>query len=294
MSRALLLGLLLTAAGILLPSGCNQPFNPGCQSDYDCEDTEICNRDCSDFFGNPTTSCSSYGACVPTPPNVCTVDSDCEPAGRCIVDHRHRVCRTTVCQSDADCQGNAYCCHQYCVGGAVCDTDTDCPAGTHCGYRPCGDPIEAGEKRVCAKDSSTSCGTQTCMGTSLELLPGSLPPCCPEQTANVCGLDTAELLPIGIHLDPACQEKEQPGVPDSNCPRGKLALTLPFLTSDGATILYDQPVEGCCRPNGQCGYFFDHSTSLLPDLGCVDASLMSDAGAPQRCGAFADAGADGG
>ena len=84
----------------------------------------------------------------------------------------------------------------------------------------------------------------------MALFLGDLPPCCTD--TNVCGLDLS-----ATAGQPACIERDAPGVEDAACPAAMVGgglLTFP----------------GCCRPDGTCGVLVD----LVP-LGCVDGELAN-------------------
>jgi hypothetical protein len=92
------------------------------------------------------------------------------------------------------------------------------------------------------------CGVSICRPV-FSSLAGTLPPCCPSDTPNVCG---AIIAVVGT----ACFTAT-PGVVDSKCP--------PLQTPN-------VPLPGCCRPNGMCG--IDMS---VVGLGCNDPTLVGAA-----------------
>ncbi len=77
-------------------------------------------------------------------------------------------------------------------------------------------------------------------------------PCC---AGNACGLSVSL-------LGPECIERDQPGSPDPDCPDQQL---MGF------------PLQGCCKPNRQCGVL----DSFL-GLGCVDPAQFGAPPGP-RC-----------
>ena len=99
------------------------------------------------------------------------------------------------------------------------------------------------------------CGASICRPISNTPL-GTLPPCCPPDTANECGA-------IVVMAGSACFTAT-PGVADPRCPAVQVSpVSLP----------------GCCRPNGMCGV----DVSVI-GLGCNDPTLVG--GMPAlRCGA---------
>jgi hypothetical protein len=110
--------------------------------------------------------------------------------------------------------------------------------------------------------------------------------------ADSCGLDTALLGALGVMFDATCQPLDQPGTVDPECPG-----TESVMVDGGITVQF----PGCCRPNGQCGYWAEE-VSLIPGLpglelglGCVDSTPFLDGGAPENCGSGSGgAGGEGG
>jgi hypothetical protein len=98
------------------------------------------------------------------------------------------------------------------------------------------------------------CGTATCMGGMLQ---GQMsPPCCDEDSGNVCGLTVDA-------MTGACEGLMQPGDPDPSCPTELSVITTELV--------------GCCKPDGKCGVI---STSLM---GCIERTDLPPAflmGAP--------------
>lgn len=130
-----------------------------------------------------------------------------------------------------------------------------------------------------AQATKLECGTKTCTGVLIPVSGQSfeLAPCCADEKTSQCGIDSTVLGMFGPTFPEACQPVAQPGVPDDACPQSPSQA----IQGSPITIKFD----GCCRPNGTCGYQLDSIGGLIPlGLGCVDSAPFVDGGAPLSCG----------
>lgn len=129
------------------------------------------------------------------------------------------------------------------------------------------------------------CGSVSCEGLKLPVdgLP-PLQPCCPEGDAeDACGLDTSVLSVLGVPIERQCEPRSQPGERDPSCP----ASPANALPDTGLSVSF----EGCCRPDGRCGFLVDRVLGVLNlGLGCVDSTPFLGGGEAPRCGADAGVG----
>jgi hypothetical protein len=152
-------------------------------------------------------------------------------------------------------------------------------------------PAPTNQDPVCAADPCT-CGSDTCAAYKLGGLI-DVPPCC--SGGDTCGLSVSEQTGSIVSIGAGCYELAQEGNADTTCP--VFAFTNPIT---------QMPAEfdGCCRPNGECGYAVDLSSADGPNLGCVPAACSggatvttctpggSDAGTGGSAGSSGDAATD--
>jgi hypothetical protein len=118
--------------------------------------------------------------------------------------------------------------------------------------------------------STMMCGTMLCMGGN------NLRACCPgEPTATSCGVSFTTVGPA-LGLSPICATLEHEGALDEACPDTTIRLSASMSLT----------AEGCCRPDGQCGYDFSNPQIVDLagfDLGCITSGILPDAGTPASC-----------
>jgi hypothetical protein len=136
-----------------------------------------------------------------------------------------------------------------------------------------GQPGEAPERGAAGESAGPStpvpdpiaCGRSTCK--AIVLGGTAVAPCCVDPMEGTCGADVP---PLG------CQPLTQPGKVDNSCP------ARPPSSAGGLPL---PALPGCCREDGQCGYFISDLGGLLPFTpGCIDSTLLSGEN-PTRCGA---------
>jgi hypothetical protein len=111
--------------------------------------------------------------------------------------------------------------------------------------------------------ATTDCKGTSCSGVSVGGFAAA--PCCAGAGEDKCGLDFSAL-PIDGGVA-GCTETNQPGDPDPSC--------TPDAGADAGFAL-----EGCCRPEGQCGVLINFGAV---DLGCVDVSQFADGATQASC-----------
>jgi hypothetical protein len=137
-----------------------------------------------------------------------------------------------------------------------------------------------------------SCGGDTCESYMLGgLLP--VPACC--SGGSTCGLSADPATASIVGIAPGCYEGGQEGNADTACPQYDFINPLDQMPAS---------FDGCCRPNGECGYLVDLTSAEGPNLGCVPADCStggsvttctpgsSDAGSGGSAGGASDAAAD--
>jgi hypothetical protein len=133
--------------------------------------------------------------------------------------------------------------------------------------------------------TTMTCGTKTCNAIAV---PGagtgyqSIPPCCPDGTDNVCGIDTSFLSVVGESFAQTCQALAQPGPDDPSCPESTKTEV------EAGAFSFPVQFAGCCRAaTGTCGFDVDEIAGGLVTigLGCVDSQPFLEGGAPKACGA---------
>jgi hypothetical protein len=155
-------------------------------------------------------------------------------------------------------------------GGSGGDGGSSGNAGTSSGG------VNSGGTTPTGGDGGTGGSSTECAGLVCDplILPGPYPPveaCC--AAGNQCGLDGSALEEFGITLVAACQARDQPGEVDSECDPSP-----PFQTDFG-----DLSFDGCCTPEGHCGYLLDNAFNLITiGLGCVDTAVVEGA-VPASC-----------
>lgn len=158
----------------------------------------------------------------------------------------------------------------------------------------CGDDDE-GEPSASAGTGGSAAGASATGGTGGAPVPGPVAcgellcqplvvaalqpvaPCCADEAKSLCGLDTSLLEGFGAMSVRDCEPLDQPGEPDSSCPR-----SAPFDTGSGLEI---PPFEGCCaEATGTCGYLVDRVLGVIPiGLGCIDSSPFLEGETPASC-----------
>jgi hypothetical protein len=120
-------------------------------------------------------------------------------------------------------------------------------------------------------ECSTACmSTATLAGVFLD-------PCCTDDDAYACGVDSGFLTLLSVNLGGACLPKNQPGELDATCPDSPPS-SVPY----GTLTVDVKPFKGCCRPNNTCGFIVDSVDTNLgaafaaPGLGCVDSSPFGE------------------
>jgi len=111
-----------------------------------------------------------------------------------------------------------------------------------------------------------ACGRATCK--AIVVGGTAVAPCCVDAIEGTCGADVP---PLG------CQPLTQPGKVDNSCP------ARPPSSAGGLPV---PALPGCCREDGQCGYFISDLGGLLPFTpGCIDSTPLLNGESPVRCGA---------
>jgi len=136
--------------------------------------------------------------------------------------------------------------------------------------------------------TTKDCKGQSCKGAELPqiirdaVMMQEVAPCCAGASGDKCGLDTSLLEQLGIRFPEVCQEKNQPGAEDANCPKQTFTI-----------MTFNLSIPGCCRPNGKCGYLANKIgvpgvAEVQFDLGCVDSTPFLDGGTPPSCSGGGD------
>lgn len=174
--------------------------------------------------------------------------------------------------------------------GTAGSTGTAGSGGTDAGAAGSGgtDAGAAGSGGAAGSDAggSVTCGSSSCASFSYQGLI-TLAGCCTGPNNDKCGSDLSQVHQFVPQIPSGCEEHNQPGIPDNNCPTVSLGGQF--------------SAPGCCRANGVCGVMIDLSQAGGPNFGCVDASSAMDGGTPQSCspdgggaGGSGAGGADGG
>jgi hypothetical protein len=169
-----------------------------------------------------------------------------------------------------------------CYPGEV--TSCYCPDGSY-GEQRCYDqgywgPCECygsgGAGGIGGGTSIIQCGNVICEGLMIPVLNIEMPPCCPSDGKDLCGLDVSLLGQIGINFSEPCQAKHQPGHLDPSCPT---------LDISNPSIPIPVTLPGCCRTEtATCGAWANDIAGFInPELGCVDPAPLLDGGPPQPC-----------
>ncbi|HJK97235.1 MAG TPA: hypothetical protein RMF84_08425 [Polyangiaceae bacterium LLY-WYZ-14_1] len=110
----------------------------------------------------------------------------------------------------------------------------------------------------------SDCPLDDCRGFDLVDL-FDLAPCCLPGTPPACGLVLRNVVRIlGLDVDRSqCVALHQPGERDASC---------------GVRFEIGIRLEGCCRPDGTCGYLplADRERPSVPPFGCVPQTLFAD------------------
>lgn len=107
---------------------------------------------------------------------------------------------------------------------------------------------------------AVTCGSNSCKDLSLQGYL-TLPACCAGASGDTCGNDLTQVNQFISDIPGGCQEPNQPGALDKNCPSKSLMGVM--------------TAKGCCTPSGQCGL-------QLPVFGCL-ASPASEGGTGKSC-----------
>jgi hypothetical protein len=162
-------------------------------------------------------------------------------------------------------------------------------AGSSAGTSGKGGTSGAGGSAEGGMVSTKDCKGQMCKGAELPAIiqmavPGQteVAPCCAGANGDKCGLDTSLLEQLGVRFPEVCQEKNQPGNEDANCPKQTFAI-----------MGFNLSIPGCCRPNGKCGYLANKIgvpgvAEVQFDLGCVDSTPFLDGGTAPDCSGGGD------
>ncbi|MCB0074437.1 MAG: hypothetical protein KDE20_23385, partial [Caldilineaceae bacterium] len=97
-----------------------------------------------------------------------------------------------------------------------------------------------------------------------------VPGCC--ATGDKCGAQTDATIQGIFKIPPDCYETEQAGTVDCGCD------SFTFINPVDQT---EAQFNGCCRPDGKCGYAVNTTSAGGPDLGCMDAETFGHA--PASC-----------
>jgi hypothetical protein len=101
------------------------------------------------------------------------------------------------------------------------------------------------------------CGRRTCEAVRVDFVALTLPGCCPERSADQCGVD-ATFVAKNYGLSLGCLQFDAPGTPDASCP----SVDVPIPERGNTTL------HGCRARSGRCGYEVDVPNVL--NLGCVE------------------------
>ncbi len=176
-------------------------------------------------------------------------------------------------------------------GGSSSNPGNETPSGGRGGSGGAtgraGSAGSAGKTAMAGAPGALKCGSAMCKAVTLPIGDFTIPPCCADEAASQCGLDSSVLATFGPTFPVACQPLNQPGTEDSSCPNSaKTPVT-------GSTL--EIQFAGCCRDNGTCGYMLDKLGGIFQlGLGCVDSSPFVDGGTPSLCGGGGEGGAGGG
>ncbi|MCA9593599.1 MAG: hypothetical protein KC776_09825 [Myxococcales bacterium] len=123
-----------------------------------------------------------------------------------------------------------------------------------------------------AAGSGGSAGGLTCGGT--ECTAGwkvggliDVAGCC--ATGDKCGAQIDATIENLLKVPQGCYETEQAGTVDCGCE--SFVFTNPLDQSQAQ-------FNGCCRPDGKCGFAVDTSSQGGPNLGCVEATELGATG----------------
>jgi hypothetical protein len=167
---------------------------------------------------------------------------------------------TTACGDDGD--GDGMMAGDDDDDMMVGDDDDDDMLPVMCGESTCMDFTAAGFLTIpgcCADESASQCG-----GGVSENESGDNVPLCEVITALNCDAGCIALNQAG---DPTPGPDGEPGNEDDECP--PLTFVVPG-QPDPTTA------PGCCRPDGQCGYFGDFTDVDGPNFGCVPFDTFDD------------------